>query len=141
MSFRVGQGACSFLMAGLLVASALVAGHPSHVLKMGPPPLPYGAPSPRKRALSPALTGLFHLRSCPGCVFPDFRASSCLNPFCGRLGAGESGLAQGLPSGIGLLDGHPAGARASASRVAGVALNDAVLHLYESVGEEASPGA
>lgn len=52
MSFRVGQGACSFLMAGLLVASALVAGHPSHVLKMGPPPRFRTEPPLPERGLS-----------------------------------------------------------------------------------------
>lgn len=53
MSFRVGQGACSFLMAGLLVASALVAGHPSHVLKMGPPPASVRSPlSPKEGSLT-----------------------------------------------------------------------------------------
>lgn len=51
-----------------------------------------------------ALTALFCLHSCPVCVFLAFKGSSCPNPFCGRLSAGESELVHALHTGIGLLD-------------------------------------
>lgn len=54
VSFRAGQGACGFLVAGLLVASALVAGHPSHVLKTDPPASLGGPLSPKEGPLTGA---------------------------------------------------------------------------------------